>query len=98
MAQSYNHSILPLLDDRSRQLQIEWGIQDFVYRFGRRPEGLWLPECAADDDTLASIARAGLKFVILAPEQGRFSSEGSRSRAVFVAARRVKPRDLSFRP
>jgi alpha-amylase/alpha-mannosidase (GH57 family) len=76
MAQSYNHSILPLLDDRSRQLQIEWGIQDFVYRFGRRPEGLWLPECAADDDSLASIARAGLKFVILASDQGRFSSAG----------------------
>lgn len=43
MAQSYNHSILPLLDERSRQMQIEWGIQDFVYRFGRRPEGMWLP-------------------------------------------------------
>jgi alpha-amylase/alpha-mannosidase (GH57 family) len=76
LAQSYNHSILPLLDERSRGLQVEWGIQDFVLRFGRRPEGLWLPECAADDDTLATVAAAGIKFVILASDQGQFSSPG----------------------
>jgi alpha-amylase/alpha-mannosidase (GH57 family) len=76
IAQSYNHSILPLLDERSRRLQIEWGIQDFIFRFGHRPEGLWLPECAADDDTLASVAQTGIRFVILACDQGHFSSSG----------------------
>jgi alpha-amylase/alpha-mannosidase (GH57 family) len=76
MAQAYNHSILPLLDERSRELQIQWGIQDFAYRFARRPEGIWLPECAADDDTLASVAQAGILFVILAADQGRFSRTG----------------------
>jgi hypothetical protein len=76
IAQSYNHSILPLLDSRARELQIEWGIQDFVYRFGQRPEGMWLPECAADDDTLAAIARAGIRFVILGADQGHFSRPG----------------------
>lgn len=41
------HPILPLLaDDRSRRLQIEVGLQAFEERFGFRPEGLWLPECA----------------------------------------------------
>src|SRR5262249_51276916 len=40
------------------------------------PEGIWLPECAADDDSLASIARMGLKFVILASNQGVYSSSG----------------------
>jgi len=74
IAQSYNHSILPLLDARSRELQIEWGIQDFIYRYGGRPEGIWLPECAADDETLAAVARAGIKFIILGADQGRFSS------------------------
>ena len=39
IAQSYNHSILPLLDARDREIQIAWGIEDFVYRFGRRPRG-----------------------------------------------------------
>ena len=76
MAQSYNHSILPLLDERSRELQIQWGIHDFAYRFGYRPRGMWLPECAADDDTLASVAGAGVRFVILGGDQGRFSNQG----------------------
>lgn len=76
IAQSYSHSILPLLDQRSRELQVQWGIQDFAFRFRRDPAGMWLPECAADDDTLATVARAGIKFVILASDQGRFSSSG----------------------
>jgi uncharacterized protein DUF3536/glycosyl hydrolase family 57 len=76
MAQSYSHSILPLLDGRGRELQIQWGIHDFVYRFGYRPLGMWLPECAADDDALASVALAGVRFVILGADQGRFSSHG----------------------
>lgn len=74
IAQAYNHSILPLLDTRSRELQIEWGVRDFVYRYGGKPEGMWLPECAADEETLAAVARAGLRFVILGADQGRFSS------------------------
>jgi alpha-amylase/alpha-mannosidase (GH57 family) len=74
IAQSYNHSILPLLDARGRELQIAWGIEDFVFRFGYQPEGMWLPECAVDDDTLAAVAQAGIKFVILGADQGRFSS------------------------
>jgi len=76
IAAAYNHSILPLLDDRSRELQLQWGIDDFVFRFGRQSEGIWLPECAADDETLASVARAGLKFIILAANQGHFSNDG----------------------
>ena len=74
IGQSYNHSILPLLDSRSRELQIEWGIQDFIYRYGTRPAGMWLPECATDEDTLAAMAQAGIKFVILGGDQGHFSS------------------------
>ncbi len=81
IAQSYNHSILPLLSPRDRELQIAWGIEDFVYRFGNQPEGIWLPECAVDDDTLESIAAAGLKFTILAGDQGRFSGDASPRRS-----------------
>jgi len=43
IAQSYSHSILPLLPPRDRELQIAWGIDDFVFRFGRKPAGMWLP-------------------------------------------------------
>ncbi|HUO06150.1 MAG TPA: DUF3536 domain-containing protein [Candidatus Binataceae bacterium] len=80
IAQSYSHSILPLLAPRDRDLQIAWGIEDFNYRFGRKPEGMWLPECAADEDTLHAVAAAGLKFVILAPEEGRFRGPGADTR------------------
>ncbi len=80
IAQSYSHSILPLLRPRDRALQIAWGIEDFAARFKRRPEGMWLPECAADHDTLRDAAAAGIKFVILAPEQGRFRGAGAERR------------------
>jgi len=72
LAQSYHHSILPLLSARDRELQIAWGIDDFVYRFGRRPEGIWLPECATDDETMAAAAGAGFRYTIVAPWQGSF--------------------------
>ena len=39
IAQSYSHSILPLLRPRDRAVQIAWGIEDFVTRFKRPPEG-----------------------------------------------------------
>jgi hypothetical protein len=81
LAHPYSHSILPLLRADDRELQIAWGIEDFVYRFGRRPAGMWLPECAADDDTLASVAAAGLKFVILAADQGTWHGPESESRS-----------------
>jgi alpha-amylase/alpha-mannosidase (GH57 family) len=86
IAQSYNHSILPLLRPRDRALQIAWGIEDFVARFKRRPEGMWLPECAADHDTLRDVAAAGMKFIILAPEQGTFHGEraGRRGAGPFI--------------
>lgn len=37
MAQCYNHIIMPLASQRDKLTQVRWGIQDFVYRFGRRP-------------------------------------------------------------
>ncbi|MGH7986410.1 MAG: DUF3536 domain-containing protein [Candidatus Binataceae bacterium] len=80
IAQSYNHSILPLLTERDRTLQVSWGVHDFVYRFGRQPHGMWLPECGADDDTLATLARAGIRFVILGAGQGRYHKEGAQER------------------
>ncbi len=71
MAQAYNHIIMPLANSRDKQTQIRWGYQDFVSRFGRAPEGMWLPETAVDIETLDLMAKAGLSFAILAPHQAK---------------------------
>ncbi len=69
IAQAYNHVILPLADARDKDTQVEWGIRDFRRRFGREPEGLWLPETAVDLETLDVLAAHGIRFTILAPHQ-----------------------------
>ncbi len=69
MAQGFNHTILPLCNDRDRTTQVLWGVRDFESRFGRRPEGMWMPETATDTPTLEALASAGILFTILAPRQ-----------------------------
>ncbi len=69
MAQAYNHMILPLADERDRRTQVRWGCRDFEHCFGRRPEGMWLPETAVDTSSLEALAAEGVRFTILAPYQ-----------------------------
>lgn len=71
LAQAHSHLILPLCSPRDRRTQIRWGAADFEHRFGRRPEGMWLPECAVDVPTLEALADEGLGFTVLAPRQAR---------------------------
>lgn len=71
LAQPYNHTILPLATSREKTVQVVWGIEDFRERFGRDPEGMWLPECAADVQTLECLAQNGIRFTVLAPRQAR---------------------------
>jgi hypothetical protein len=61
--------ILPLANSRDKHTQVLWGIRDFEFRFGRLPEGMWLPETAADLATLDVLAEHGIKFTILSPYQ-----------------------------
>ena len=69
LAQVYNHIIMPLANEQDKQTQVKWGIKDFEYRFGRKPEGMWLAETAVDDDTLRVLQENGIKFTILSPYQ-----------------------------
>lgn len=69
MAQAYNHIILPLANRRDRVTQVAWGIRDFEWRFGRKPEGMWLPETAVDLESLEILAARGITFTVLAPHQ-----------------------------
>jgi alpha-amylase/alpha-mannosidase (GH57 family) len=69
IAQCYNHAIMPLASQRDKLTQVRWGIADFEFRFGRKPEGMWLPETAVDMASLQVLAEHGIKFTILAPHQ-----------------------------
>lgn len=69
LAHSYNHTILPLSNRRDKKTQILWGVADFEHRFGRSPEGMWLPEAAVDLESLQLLAAAGIDYTILSPYQ-----------------------------
>jgi (1->4)-alpha-D-glucan 1-alpha-D-glucosylmutase len=71
LAQIYNHVILPLANRRDKYTQVSWGLRDFEHRFGRRPEGMWLAETAADLETFDVLAELGIRFTILSPHQAR---------------------------
>ena len=71
LAQGYNHMILPLANERDKATQVAWGIADFAHRFGRQPEGMWLPETAADLPSLEALAAAKIRFTILSPYQAK---------------------------
>ena len=89
MAQSFHHTILPLAHPRDRVTEVRWGLADFEHRFKRKAEGLWLPECAADDETLAVLAAEGVKFVLLEPHQAEVvpaAAGGAKKHAVETVA------------
>ena len=69
IAMPYHHAILPLASRRDKVTEVKWGISDFMRRFNRPPEGMWLPETAVDEETLEVLAEQGILFTILAPHQ-----------------------------
>ncbi|MEM0982741.1 MAG: DUF3536 domain-containing protein [Planctomycetota bacterium] len=69
IAQAFNHLIMPLTNERDKKTQVIWGIEDFKHRFGRHPEGMWLPETACDTASLEALAEHGIRYTILAPRQ-----------------------------
>ncbi|MDG6256725.1 MAG: DUF3536 domain-containing protein [Methanomicrobiaceae archaeon] len=69
IAQCYSHMIMPLAPESDRRMQVIWGCRDFRHRFGRAPEGMWLPETAVDLTTLDFMAEQGIRYTILAPHQ-----------------------------
>jgi hypothetical protein len=94
IAQPYHHTILPLATRRDKKTEVRWGMADFRRRFGREPEGMWLPETAVDLETLEVLAEEGIRFTIVAPHQvakvpaggrpGLCRRPGGKSIALFV--------------
>ena len=93
LAQAYNHMILPLANPRDKVTQIIWGIKDFEYRFGRKPEGMWLPETAVDLESLDIMAEQGIKFTILAPRQAKRVRKTGDKRWRNVNSGKIDPRN-----
>jgi hypothetical protein len=108
IAQAYNHTILPLSTHRDKVTQVAWGIAEFEHRFGRKPQGMWLPETAVDYDTLTILAEQGIQFSILAPWQAdvpnldtsepyKVELPGGRSIVIFFYDRELSG-GISFNP
>lgn len=70
-AQVYGHPILPLSTTRDAATQVRWGRREFEHRFGRAPDGMWLPEMAVDVKSLSALAEAGISLTLLSPHQAR---------------------------
>lgn len=92
IAQPYNHMIMPLAHSRDKRTQIIWGIKDFEHRFGRKPEGMWLPETAVDTETLEVMAEQGIQFTILAPKQARRWRKIGEKTWIDVSQKGINPR------
>lgn len=69
IAQVYNHIIMPLATPEDRITQIRWGVKDFEFHFGRKPEAIWLAETAINMATIRDLIAEGIRFVILSPTQ-----------------------------
>ena len=91
IAQGYNHMILPLATRRDKVTQVKWGIRDFESRFGRKPEGMWLPETAVDIETLEVLAENGIQFTILAPRQAERVRSRRSNKYEDVSGGRIDP-------
>ncbi|HUL04363.1 MAG TPA: DUF3536 domain-containing protein [Gemmatimonadales bacterium] len=107
IAMPYHHAILPLASRRDKVTEVRWGIADFRRRFGREPDGMWLPETAVDPDTLDVLAGEGIHFTILAPHQvtgapaggfpGWYRTPSGRAIALFVYDGAIS-HDVAFGP
>ncbi len=71
IAQVHSHLILPLANRADKETQVIWGIKDFEHRFGRKPEGMWLAETAANLESLEVLAENDIRYTILSPRQAK---------------------------
>jgi 1,4-alpha-glucan branching enzyme len=58
------HGFLPLMvvNEQSRRAQIEIGCREFERHFGRRPRGIWLPECGYNEGVDELLRDSGLRY------------------------------------
>ncbi|MER6666369.1 glycoside hydrolase family 57 protein [Amycolatopsis japonica] len=62
------HPFQPLLDPAVRDFMLRGGLADTALRIGRRPEGIWAPECGYAPGMEAGYAAAGVqRFMVDGP-------------------------------
>ncbi len=93
IAQVYNHMILPLANRRDKITQVKWGIEDFKYRFGHKPESIWLSETACNEETLEVLVEEGVKFIILAPIQAEAIRDLNKEDWIDVSHSNINPKE-----
>ena len=61
------HGFLPLMavNPNAVRAQIEIGAREYLRHFGRRPRGIWLPECGYYPGLDAHLAAAGIRFFLV---------------------------------
>jgi hypothetical protein len=69
IAQPMHHTILPLSPREDKITQVAWGKAAFTHRFGHPSGGMWLPEMAADYETLEVLVEQGIEWTILTERQ-----------------------------
>ena len=69
MAHPWVHAILPLTPAGDRSTIVRWGADEYEARYGRKAEGMWLPETAVDTASLEALADVGITWTMLAPHQ-----------------------------
>ena len=58
------HGFLPLMvnNEKARRAQIEVGCREFERHFGRRPQGIWLPECGYTPGVDHLLRDSGIRY------------------------------------
>ena len=69
IAQSYNHTILPLDDEDFARSQIRGDLYAFKKFFSRDSKGFWCPECAISKSVIDILFEEGVQFTVLSPLQ-----------------------------
>jgi len=71
------HPVLPLLPGRLAGAAVAAGLDDAAVRLGRRPEGVWAPECAVAPGLQDVLAGAGVRHLMVEEATLRAAGRGT---------------------
>lgn len=91
IAQCYNHMIMPLANYNDKVTQVRWGLRYFEYHFGRKSEGIWLPETACNQETIEILIDEDVKYIILDINQAESYKEEGSKEWINVSQRNINP-------